>query len=102
MLSMRFQVSVCVKAGIFHGDEPLCEIMETSQVGSSLRWNETLIFSIPVSDIPRSARLCVSVCSVSRNRKKQVGPILLLVDLLTCVLVIFNLRAYKYQTNVFK
>lgn len=67
------KLQVCVKAGIFHGDEALCELLQTSQVScNTLRWNETLRFQISVPDIPRSARLCVSVCSISRNKRRQV------------------------------
>ncbi|CAL8074635.1 unnamed protein product [Orchesella dallaii] len=64
--------TVCVKAGIFHGDEALCELLQTSQVScNTLRWNETLRFQISVPDMPRSSRLCVSVCSISKNKKRQ-------------------------------
>lgn len=63
-----------MKAGIFHGDEPLCGLRQTTHfpVNNSPRWNEHLTFDITVSDIPRSARLCISLCSVAKNKKKQV------------------------------
>ena len=62
-----------MKAGIFHGDEQICSVRETTAVpNGSPRWMETLNFDIAILDIPRSARLCVSLCSVTKNKKKQV------------------------------
>jgi len=60
-----------VKAGVFHGEEPLCKLSQTSIVSSSNpRWNETLTLNIPVCDIPRSGRFCLSICSVIKPKKK--------------------------------
>lgn len=73
---LDYIIQVFVKAGIFHGDEQLCDSLQTAQVPcGNPRWNEALLFSITVKDIPRSARLCVSLCSVttSRSKKKQVS-----------------------------
>jgi phosphatidylinositol-4,5-bisphosphate 3-kinase len=61
-----------VKAGIYHGTEPLCESRETKQVDSTNpRWNQWLEF-LYLPDVPRSARLCVSLCCVSKKKNKKV------------------------------
>ncbi|XP_065180000.1 phosphatidylinositol 4,5-bisphosphate 3-kinase catalytic subunit alpha isoform-like [Sycon ciliatum] len=54
--------SVLVRAGIFHGGEPLSDIVSTRPASSNSQlespWNENLVFDIDVRDLPRSARLC--------------------------------------------
>ena len=38
------------------------------------RWNEWLTYDIYLADLPRSARLCLSICSVKgRKGAKEVG-----------------------------
>ena len=63
---------IYVKTGIYHGTEPLCPIRDTEQVDSSNpRWNEVLEYDLYIPDIPRSARLCLSICSVSKAKHKR-------------------------------
>lgn len=63
---------IYVKAGIYHGTEALCEAQVTKEVESNNpRWNEWLVF-LNMMDIPRSARLCLSICSVNRRRNRKV------------------------------
>ena len=52
-----------VKAGIYHGREPLCSVVATSKGASSegTEWNENLEFAIPIKDMPRAAKLCFVV-----------------------------------------
>ncbi|ESO91490.1 hypothetical protein LOTGIDRAFT_205708 [Lottia gigantea] len=62
---------IYVKAGIYHGTEPLSEIRNTHQGDSTNpRWDQWLTF-LPIPDIPRSARLCLSICSVSVAKRKN-------------------------------
>ncbi|XP_040576946.1 phosphatidylinositol 4,5-bisphosphate 3-kinase catalytic subunit alpha isoform [Lepeophtheirus salmonis] len=64
--------SIYVRVGIFHGTEPLCVIRESKYVPHSQpRWDEWIEFDLRVSDFPRSAKLCVSVCSVKRRNKNK-------------------------------
>ena len=66
-------LQIYVKAGIYHGTEALCEAQVTKEVESNNpRWNEWLEF-LNMMDIPRSARLCLSICSVNRRRNRKVG-----------------------------
>ncbi|QQP35716.1 Uncharacterized protein FKW44_024011, partial [Caligus rogercresseyi] len=64
--------SIYVRVGIFHGTEPLCVIRESKYVPHSQpRWDEWIEFELRVSDFPRSAKLCVSVCSVKKRNKNR-------------------------------
>lgn len=61
---------IYVKAGIFHGTEALCETQDTKPVDSNNpQWHEWLEF-LDVKDIPRSAKLCLSICYVSKRRRE--------------------------------
>ncbi|XP_041377444.1 LOW QUALITY PROTEIN: phosphatidylinositol 4,5-bisphosphate 3-kinase catalytic subunit alpha isoform-like [Gigantopelta aegis] len=63
---------IYVKACIYHGTEPLCEAKNTQQVDSTNpRWDEWLEF-LRIPDLPRSVRLCLSICSVSKRKNKKV------------------------------
>ncbi|XP_071945072.1 phosphatidylinositol 4,5-bisphosphate 3-kinase catalytic subunit beta isoform-like [Antedon mediterranea] len=56
------KVQVRVKAGIYHGDDILCnyETTEDSKPGKySSEWNHSMIFDLRVCDLPRMARLCI-------------------------------------------
>ncbi|XP_067658199.1 phosphatidylinositol 4,5-bisphosphate 3-kinase catalytic subunit alpha isoform-like [Haliotis asinina] len=62
---------IYVKACVYHGTEPLCEARNTQQVDSTNpRWDQWLEF-LPIPDIPRSARLCLSICCVSKRKNKK-------------------------------
>ncbi|XP_043932276.1 phosphatidylinositol 4,5-bisphosphate 3-kinase catalytic subunit alpha isoform-like [Protopterus annectens] len=65
---------IYVRTGIYHGGEPLCDIVNTSRVPcSNPRWNEWLTYDIYMVDLPRAARLCLSICSVKgRKGAKEV------------------------------
>ena len=61
-----------MRAGIYHGTEPLCENQSTKEMDSTNpRWNEWLEF-LYLKDIPRSAKICFSICSVSKRKNKKV------------------------------
>ena len=63
---------IYVKAGICHGTEPLCKTQNTSPVDSNNpQWHEWLEF-LEIQDIPRSARLCLSICYVSKRRRVSI------------------------------
>ncbi|XP_058412291.1 phosphatidylinositol 4,5-bisphosphate 3-kinase catalytic subunit alpha isoform isoform X2 [Diceros bicornis minor] len=60
---------IYVRTGIYHGGEPLCDNVNTQRVPcSNPRWNEWLNYDIYIPDLPRAARLCLSICSV-KGRK---------------------------------
>ncbi|XP_042869031.1 phosphatidylinositol 4,5-bisphosphate 3-kinase catalytic subunit alpha isoform-like [Penaeus japonicus] len=63
---------IYVRSGIFHGDEQLCAVRETQHVpGSSPNWEEWLQFELPIQEIPRGARLCLSICSKRKQTDKK-------------------------------
>ena len=41
------------------------------------RWNENIVFDIPVRDVPREARLCLAIYAVYGNKKtkKKTGKL---------------------------
>ena len=66
-----FLFQVCVRAGIYHGSEALCDIMSTRpEGGSNPSWNEYLDCDLDVNNIPRMARLCLVIYSVYVDRRK--------------------------------
>lgn len=63
---------IYVKVGLFFGPEPLCNSRDTMEIPpNNPKWEESLEFGIHVSDIPRNARLCLSICSVSYRKKRR-------------------------------
>ena len=65
-------VQVGVRAGIYHGGEPLCDITNTrAESGSNPAWNQFLDFDLKVADIPRMARLCLVIYGVTSSAAKK-------------------------------
>lgn len=63
-----------VRTSIYHGTESLCPPRDTKNVlSSNLKWNEWLVYELNLPDLPRSARLCLSLCSISRKQKRKVS-----------------------------
>ncbi|XP_015248798.1 PREDICTED: phosphatidylinositol 4,5-bisphosphate 3-kinase catalytic subunit alpha isoform [Cyprinodon variegatus] len=65
---------IYVRTGIYHGGEQMCDNVNTQRVPcSNPRWNEWLTYDMYIPDIPRAARLCLSICSVKgRKGAKEV------------------------------
>ncbi|XP_074655826.1 phosphatidylinositol 4,5-bisphosphate 3-kinase catalytic subunit alpha isoform-like [Tubulanus polymorphus] len=64
---------IYVKSGIYLGTEMLCSQQDTLHViSSNPKWDEYLTYDIDIPDIPRCARLCLSICCISRKNKKRV------------------------------
>ncbi|XP_064642424.1 phosphatidylinositol 4,5-bisphosphate 3-kinase catalytic subunit alpha isoform-like isoform X2 [Lineus longissimus] len=60
-----------IKTGIYLGTEALCSDKNTRQVtAANPKWDEWLNYDLELQDIPRCARLCLSLCCVSRRNKK--------------------------------
>ena len=77
-------------AGLYHGDEELCNTEGTRPVQAevvgnegTLVWNinEFIEFNIKVMDLPRGARLCLGIYALyggkskSKKKKQEVGPL---------------------------
>lgn len=64
--------SVYVEVGVYFGGEPLCPVLRTHQVPASRdpRWGTLLNFDIPCYNLPRAARLCLTVWGRWNARKK--------------------------------
>lgn len=64
---------IYVKAGLYHGNEPLCEHQSTKPVSTgNPRWDEMLAFpEISIQDIPLSARLSIALCATGQRKKPQ-------------------------------
>ncbi|XP_045439656.1 phosphatidylinositol 4,5-bisphosphate 3-kinase catalytic subunit alpha isoform isoform X3 [Pipistrellus kuhlii] len=69
---------IYVRTGIYHGGEPLCDNVNTQRVPcSNPRWNEWLNYDMYIPDLPRAARLCLSICSVKgrKGAKEEHCPL---------------------------
>ena len=74
-------VSVHVRAGLFHGTELLCKTIVSSEISGKNDhiWNEPLEFDINTCDLPRMARLCFAVYAVldkvkTKKSTKTINP----------------------------
>lgn len=64
--------TIFVRAGLYHGGQLLCPPKATNPVDPwSPRWDQEIEFAINTADLPRSARLCVSICSSYERKTKQ-------------------------------
>ncbi|OCT80750.1 hypothetical protein XELAEV_18027564mg [Xenopus laevis] len=69
---------IYVRTGIYHGVEPLCDNVNTQRVPcSNPRWNEWLLYDMFIPDLPRAARVCLSICSVKgrKGAKEEHCPL---------------------------
>ncbi|CAL8396406.1 unnamed protein product [Boreogadus saida] len=69
---------IYVRTGIYHGGEQMCDNVNTQRVPcSNPRWNEWLTYDMYIPDIPRAARLCLSICSVKgrKGAKEEHCPL---------------------------
>ena len=62
-----------VRVGIYHGTEAICQVKETKMVShSSPSWDEWIEFEDMFTlDLPRAAKLCLSICSVKRRKNRD-------------------------------
>ncbi|XP_053378976.1 phosphatidylinositol 4,5-bisphosphate 3-kinase catalytic subunit alpha isoform-like isoform X2 [Mercenaria mercenaria] len=58
-----FRTGMYVQAQLFHGNQPLCKPMKTSDFS----FNQTWKFDIPIENLPRSARLCFVACDSGKD-----------------------------------
>ncbi|XP_067828170.1 phosphatidylinositol 4,5-bisphosphate 3-kinase catalytic subunit alpha isoform isoform X3 [Heptranchias perlo] len=83
---------IYVRTGIYHGGEPLCDNVNTQRVPcSNPRWNEWLSYDIYLIDIPRAARLCLSICSVKGRKGAKEEH---------CPLAWGNINLFDYMDNL--
>ncbi|XP_006787079.1 phosphatidylinositol 4,5-bisphosphate 3-kinase catalytic subunit alpha isoform-like [Neolamprologus brichardi] len=69
---------IYVRTGIYHGGEQLCDNVNTLRVPcSNPRWNEWLTYDMYIPEVPRAARLCLSICSVKgrKGAKEEHCPL---------------------------
>ncbi|XP_035996739.1 phosphatidylinositol 4,5-bisphosphate 3-kinase catalytic subunit alpha isoform isoform X1 [Fundulus heteroclitus] len=69
---------IYVRTGIYHGGEQMCDNVNTQRVPcSNPRWNEWLTYDMYIPDIPRAARLCLSICAVKgrKGAKEEHCPL---------------------------
>ena len=73
-VNVRDVDQIYVRAGLYHGQEPLCSIKESQQVPFAFpKWHQWLTFELNLIDLPRGARLCLSICSVTKRKKREVS-----------------------------
>lgn len=67
---------IFVRVGIYHGTEALCKPEDTACCEpQNPKWNKKLQFELQYDDIPRSARLCLCMCSKSSKKPEESSPI---------------------------
>lgn len=75
-----------VRAAIYHGTECL-GIQDTTHVEpSNPKWDQWLKFDLHCTDLPRSAKICLSICVLSRKRSKEA-----------CALGSVNISMFDYR-----
>lgn len=71
-LNVESDKELGVQLGLFHGGKSLCKTERTRTVtvnSGAATWNETILFDINVSNVPRMARLCLVVYENMRTAK---------------------------------
>lgn len=68
-------LQVVVRAGLFHGTELLCKPIVSPELPgkNDHLWSETFEFEIYICDLPRMARLCLSIHNVLDKTKNKKG-----------------------------
>jgi hypothetical protein len=64
--------SIFVRAAIYHGNECLGARDTTHVEPSNPKWDQWLKFDFHCTDLPQSAKICLSVCISSKKRTKEV------------------------------
>ncbi|XP_059092638.1 phosphatidylinositol 4,5-bisphosphate 3-kinase catalytic subunit alpha isoform-like [Tigriopus californicus] len=64
---------IYVRLGIYHGTESLCSVLQTKSVSHAQpRWDEWVVCNdLHTLDLPRAAKLCVSICAVKKRKGKE-------------------------------
>ncbi|KAH3824205.1 hypothetical protein DPMN_126036 [Dreissena polymorpha] len=63
---------IFVRAGLYHGTESLCQNQLTKEMDWDVpRWNEWLEFLF-LPDMPRSAKICFSLCTISKRKNRKI------------------------------
>lgn len=61
-----------VRAAIYHGTECL-GVQDTSHAEpSNPKWDQWLKFNFHYTDLPRSAKICLSICVISKKRTREI------------------------------
>ncbi|CAK8686870.1 phosphatidylinositol 4,5-bisphosphate 3-kinase catalytic subunit alpha isoform-like [Clavelina lepadiformis] len=81
-----------VFSNIYHGTKPLCPPQKTVELDctEAPKWEQWLEYDISISDLPRGAKICLSVCGL-RRRKDEHWP------LAWANLPLFDYRGYLLQ-----
>ncbi|KAG1679555.1 Phosphatidylinositol 4,5-bisphosphate 3-kinase catalytic subunit delta isoform [Nymphon striatum] len=64
-----------IEIGLFHGGEPLCDVISTNEVdvpNGEAVWDEDITFDIEICNIPRCARLCIAIYELKKVVKGTV------------------------------
>ena len=87
-----------VKAGLYQGTEPLCQNQSTRNVESTNpKWYQWIEFDILLKELPRTAKLCLSLCCSLPKKSRKKVPFILnnLLILLSLQLIFTKCRTKK-------
>ena len=92
-------MQVYVRAALYHGDQTLCPVVSTMKGAhpDCLDWNETLEFVLPVTELPRSAKLCFLIYQQKpsgRKRKEVMIPVCMKINGCKSVLLLSTVALY--------
>jgi len=74
-VNVRNVDAMFVRAAVYHGTECL-SLQDTTYVEpSNPKWDQWLKFDFHCSDMPRNAKICISICVVSKKRTKEICPL---------------------------
>lgn len=60
-----------VKVSVYHGTECICQLETNHVEPTNPKWDQWIRFDFRCTDLPRSAKLCLSICVVSRKRRNE-------------------------------
>ena len=70
-VNVRNVDSMFVRAAVYHGTECL-DVQDTSHVEpSNPKWDQWLKFDFHCTELPRSAKICLAICVLSKKRAKE-------------------------------
>lgn len=97
-VNVRNVDAMFVRAAVYHGTDSL-GILDTTHVEpTNPKWDEWLKFDFHCTELPRNAKICLSICVVSKKRAKEI------ISLGSCNLSIFDyrgvMRSGRIQLNL--
>ncbi|XP_065568407.1 phosphatidylinositol 4,5-bisphosphate 3-kinase catalytic subunit alpha isoform-like [Artemia franciscana] len=90
-VNVRDPDQIFVRVGLYHGTEVVSAPVNTKAVsGNNPKWVEILELKISVPDLPRGAKLCMSICAITKRKKKEDS----------CMIAWCNVSMFDYRSRL--